>query len=278
MPLKNDKIDGDASSATTSGLAIKHLVPEPSAAASQAARWMKEPHLLLVYLTDVLNQLLERCEEYSGDDAELQYRLKRDDRGPRHAWLMFVNMWLQAETDAIDLVNRSGNIPFALATVEALYGSLKVSEKAVDWSEFTNSVMTFKQELQRLADWIQFQRELADPSKSVADSGGTERKTLKEVQDFTTSLGLILCESKRTLRRNGAKYSHLKPVRLSTALWELLELLLIGTTTGLTRKHLSKALRTSASAVSTRKCELKNLLSAFDLTIPGDEFRIEARC
>lgn len=278
MSLKNDKIDGDEASETTSSLAIKHAVPEPSAIASRAARWMKEPHLLLVYLTDVLNQLLERCEEHSGDDVDLQYRLKRDDPGPRHAWLMFVNMWVQGETEAIDLVNRSGNVPFSLATVEALYVTLKVSGESVDWPEFTNCVMTYKQELQRLADWIEFQRELANPSKPVAASSGTKPTTLKEVQDFTNSLGLNLCESKRTVHRSGAKYSHLQPVRLSTALWDLLQLLLMGTTTGLTRKHLSKALNTSEPAVSTRKNELKNQLSSLDLTIPGDEFRIASKC
>ena len=278
MFLKNDTINDDENLEILSGLDIACPVPAPSSAGSQAARWMQKPHLMLVYLTDVLNQLLERCETCSSIDVDLQYRLKRDDPPQRDAWFMFMDMWLQGETSAIDLVNRSGNVPFALATVEALYVSLKASRKSGDWSEFTTCVMTYRRELQRLADWIQFRHELDSPSPLVPVSDGTKSTTPTDVENFTKSLGLNLCESKRTVHRDGPKYSDLQPVPLSGALWQLLLQLLMGTTTGVTRKHLANTLLTSEPAVSTRKSALKRELFALDLTIPGDEFRIASVC
>ena len=75
MFLKNDTINDDENLEILSGLDIACPVPAPSSAGSQAARWMQKPHLMLVYLTDVLNQLLERCETCSSIDVDLQYRL-----------------------------------------------------------------------------------------------------------------------------------------------------------------------------------------------------------
>ena len=95
---------------------------------------------------------------------------------------------------------------------------------------------------------------------------------------FKASLGLIVSDADRTVHRQGQKYSSVPPVKLSPASWELMQQLIAGGTRGVTRKLLATEFKISEPAVSQRKITLKNDLFALDITIPGDEFRLESSC
>lgn len=95
---------------------------------------------------------------------------------------------------------------------------------------------------------------------------------------FTESLGLRLNGDNRTVQRDGDNYSHLEPIRLSAAQWALLQQLLLCGKNGVTRKQLAAEFKISEPAVSQRKNDLKNKLLSIDITIPGDDFRLESLC
>lgn len=110
----------------------------------------------------------------------------------------------------------------------------------------------------------------------LPESNGTQRAA--DNAAFKASLGLIVSDADRTVHRQGQKYSSVPPVKLSPASWELMQQLIAGGTSGITRKLLATEFKISEPAVSQRKTTLKNDLFALDITIPGDEFRLESSC
>ena len=88
------------------------------------------------------------------------------------------------------------------------------------------------------------------------------------------SLGLQLNDETQTLRRTGGQYSHIQPIHLSAAQWALFQELLKGGEDGVTLKYLSKVLKISKQAISTRRTALNEKLIPLDLKIPINQFCI----
>jgi len=260
------------------GMEITCPVPEPSEIGIQAARWVANPQLLLVHLTGLLNRILDRCEPIPGGDYGFEYKLKPEYLEVMNPWLIVLETFVGGDVYAVDFVNRFGNIPFGRQTVHNVYEACKCGHQTGDWRELTVSVLAYKQDLQQLADWIQFNRELKSPLLPGSEIGKIEPATPDDTLAFIKSLKLVLSATDRTVHRDGDQYSHLEPVQLSPSLWDMLLQLLKGTDTGVTRRRLADTLGTTEGAVSTRKTALKDKLHALDITIPGDEFRIESIC
>lgn len=253
-------------------------VPDPSEIGVQAARWVADPQSLLVHLTELLNRILDRCEPIPGGDFGVEYRLRPEYLESMNPWLIVLETYVDADVYAVDFVNRFGNIPFGRKAVHDVYDACKSGHQTGDWREFTVSVLAYKRNLQELADWIQFRRETKSPSPPGAEIGKIESATPDDTVAFLKSLKLVLCATDRTVHRDGAQYTHLEPVQLSPSLWDMLLQLLKATQYGVTRRRLADILRTTEGAVSTRKTALKDKLHALNITIPGDEFRIESLC
>lgn len=77
-----------------------------------------------------------------------------------------------------------------------------------------------------------------------------------------------------TFRRNGQNYQHIRPAKLSPAIWGLFQELLSAGKNGTTAESLMENLQIKKGALAQRKNQLKNALFPFGLTVPDSKYRL----
>lgn len=156
--------------------------PESTDRANKAAAWLRDPALMLVDLTETLNELLKYCEYRNwdcGDGPDWKLEVI-PEHFKKHNLLDFM-IHLRFQQDAALLRIRHGiePTPFSsdvIQTVEQTFETFahqfrnneRVSLDSID--RFTFAVFQYETELQILADWIEtraiFRGEKRTPKKT----------------------------------------------------------------------------------------------------------------
>ncbi len=154
--------------------------------------------------------------------------------------------------------------------IERMLSVLSVSPvRTSEFCEFLCVAGDWLTVARRVVHWCGLQ---VDPEYSGATE--TPETPASRKEEFIRAMGVVLDDAKCTITRTLKTVSHLRPVSLTPAQWELLNELLAAGKNGTTRLQLSETFSISEAAVSQRKTSLKGKISALKLTIPGDEFRL----
>jgi hypothetical protein len=198
MLFSSDDITTDADEAefgeSLRGYDISFALPDPSAIAEQAAKWVDSPNVMLEILTNDLNQILSKCEARLFDEVLIQMKPEYvGESSPARMHVVFMAISLGETAKTVDLVNAIQTTPFAGETIWHLGKMLYRGNSP----EFDGAVSRYKSSLKDLANWIHAKRILSGNAVS-----SPEKRKSADIDDFKRAFSELKQKGVRPTKEN----------------------------------------------------------------------------